>query len=206
MLDKIFIELTRKYINDEKVYYKLWNEIEKAYTGKKRYYHNLFHLQALYNELTECRQLISDWDTILFSLFYHDIIYSVIKGNNEQKSADVAVNRLKVIGFPELQIERCYQQILATSNHLTSNDLDTNLFTDSDLSILGQPESAYDDYCLQIRKEYGIFPDMIYKPGRKKVVIHFLEMQRIFKTEIFFEKFEMQARKNLQRELEKLIA
>jgi len=59
-------------------------------------------------------------------------------------------------------------------------------------------------YYKNARKEYAIFPDFVYKPGRKKVLLHFLAMERIFKTDYFFHKFEMQAKQNLQKELEML--
>jgi predicted metal-dependent HD superfamily phosphohydrolase len=49
-----------------------------------------------------------------------------------------------------------------------------------------------------------IFPDFVYKPGRKKVLLHFLAMERIFKTDYFFHKFELLAKQNLQKELEML--
>ncbi len=61
---------------------------------------------------------------------------------------------------------------------------------------------AYNDYARQVRQEYSLYPDMIYKPGRRKVLRHFLAMPKIFKTDIFFELYEESARRNLQREME----
>jgi predicted metal-dependent HD superfamily phosphohydrolase len=52
-----------------------------------------------------------------------------------------------------------------------------------------------------VRKEYLIYPDLIYNPGRKKVLHHFLAMDRIFKTDFFYNKFEQQARQNLRKEI-----
>lgn len=204
MLKKIFTELVYQYNKDSQLSEKLWNEIEKAYSGKKRHYHNLSHLEALYYLLSENKHHISDLNTVLFSLFYHDIVYNVLKSNNEQKSAELANKRLKEIGFPKEQAMLCHNQILATSNHNVTNNADTNIFTDADLSILGRETTVYETYCEQIRKEYSIFPDFVYKPGRKKVVLHFLQMERIFKTDFFFEQFEQKARDNLNRELLKL--
>jgi len=201
MLKDVYIKLVLTYLSDKPLSISLWNEIKKKYTGRKRHYHNLTHLEALINQLTECRSIINDWETILFSVFYHDIIYNVLKKDNEEKSAELAVKRLSQIRFPLKRIEQCEQQILATKAHTRRDNSDTNLFTDADLSILGQPESTYREYCLQIRKEYSIYPDLIYKPGRKKVVEHFLQMPRIFKTDFFFDKYEQQTRQNLQEEL-----
>jgi predicted metal-dependent HD superfamily phosphohydrolase len=66
---------------------------------------------------------------------------------------------------------------------------------------LGQHWENYLAYAKDVRKEYSIYPDFIYKPGRKKILNHFLKMKRIFKTEFFFAKFEETAKENLNREL-----
>jgi predicted metal-dependent HD superfamily phosphohydrolase len=83
-------------------------------------------------------------------------------------------------------------------------DNDTNLFTDADLSILGKSWDAYSQYYQQVRKEYGFYPDLLYKPGRKKVLQHFLSMNSIYKTPFFKEKYEHSAIENLKHELTKL--
>jgi len=164
----------------------------------------LLNLEKLIDELNTCKHLIADWDTLLFSVFYHDIIYNVLKSNNEEKSADLAVKRLSAINFPKDKINTCREQIIATKSHLASINKDTNLFTDADLSILGQPTDLYVQYCAQIRNEYSIYPDIVYKPGRKKVVTHFLNMEKLFKTSYFSDKYELQAKKNLESELNML--
>ena len=58
---------------------------------------------------------------------------------------------------------------------------DINLFTDADLAILGAEPEIYKNYAAAIRQEYSVFPDPIYIPGRKKVLLHFLKMERLFK-------------------------
>ncbi|HEX7846493.1 MAG TPA: hypothetical protein VF476_11895 [Chitinophagaceae bacterium] len=201
MLKEIFTSLVMQYDCNAALAETLWLEIYQHYSKKKRYYHNLSHLQALYEQLNAKRRSIEDWNSILFSLFYHDIIYKVSSKTNEIQSAELALKRLQSIGYPEKNARHCYDLIIATATHQKSNDADTNLFTDADLSILGQEREIYKAYCDNIRKEYSIYPDFIYKPGRKKVVVHFLEMSRIFKTEYFYDRFELQARQNLAWEL-----
>jgi predicted metal-dependent HD superfamily phosphohydrolase len=201
VLQQLFIETATKYTTDNKLVEGLWAEIENHYSGKKRYYHNLSHLQNLLTQLTIAKSNIQDWDAIVFSLFYHDIVYNTLKQDNEEKSAELAGKRLAEMHVPEEKITKCKQQILATKGHAISAETDTNLFTDADLSILGQPSDIYKEYCAQIRKEYSAYPDILYNPGRKKVLAHFLKMDRIFKTEVFFDAFEAQARKNICEEM-----
>lgn len=201
MLRDIFISLMLRHAPGSERAAAAWKEIEKNYTRRKRYYHNLHHLQALYDQLHPHLAQIRDWDTMLFSLFFHDIVYKVTRNDNEERSAAIAMIVLEKMEYPAGKRLLCFEQINATKTHTLSPNPDTNLFTDADLSILGQSRDQYQHYCTQIRKEYFIYPDLLYRPGRKKVVQHFLNMERIYKTETFYRLLEQQARENLQWEL-----
>ncbi len=205
-LQQSFTETALHYTADKNLVDTLWAEIAKQHSGSKRKYHNLAHLQNMHAQLASIKGAVEDWDTIVLSICYHDIVYNPLKKDNEEKSAALAGKRLREIQLPTYKITRCQQQISATKTHVTCADEDTNLFTDADLSILGHPAPTYQNYCLQIRQEYAIYPDIIYNPGRKKVLEHFLQMARIFKTEIFYNLYEQQARLNLQQEMDLLSA
>lgn len=204
MLKETFIKLLEAYTSQTALISELWNEIEVCHSQAKRHYHTLTHLENLLQQLISVQDHIENWNVVLFTLYYHDIVYNPLKDNNEEKSAELAEARLSAIGVPASFIHQCKQQILATKKHLRVVEEDTNYFTDADLSILGQGWNSYSDYYKDVRKEYSIYPDLIYKPGRKKVLRHFLNMDRIFKTEYFYKKFETTAKLNLQRELETL--
>lgn len=204
MLKNTFIKLLKNYTDDSNLTNELWAEIEENYSSKKRHYHTLQHLDYLLAQLTEIKGEIHNWEAVLFTLYYHDIIYKAQKSNNEEKSADLAVKRMKQISVPNEVIESCKKQILATKSHTKSTDSDTNYFTDADLSILGSDWDTYSLYYKNVRKEYSMYPDLLYNPGRKKVLNHFLSMDRIFKTDYFFNKLENRAKENLQKEIELL--
>ena len=203
-IEKIFYELNSKFTENSSLKEQMWSEIFINYSEKNRHYHTLSHLTCMISLLEEIKNKIKDWEAVLFAVFYHDIIYKSDSNQNEEMSADLAKLRLTGLSFPENRIRKCTSLILATKGHSNSNDNDTNLFTDADLSILGQSWDIYSEYSKQIREEYSIYPDMIYNPGRKKVLAHFLEMSPIFKTQYFFDKFEIQAKKNLIAELKSL--
>ncbi len=183
---------------------QLWQEIAAGYTLPGRHYHNLDHLQNLIGELEPCKPLIDDYDVLLYAVFYHDLIYAAQRQDNEEQSAELAGNRLNALGLDPERIERCRQHILATKTHRAGADPDTLLLADADLSILGAEEDRYDSYCRQIRQEYIVYPDVLYIPGRTKVLQHFLSMSHIYKTPHFHTLYEQQARLNLQRELASL--
>lgn len=203
-LQERFIEITRLLTDDEALVSACRAEIEKAYSEKHRHYHNLHHLENLFAELETVKANISDWNAICFSVFYHDVIYNARQNDNEEQSAWLAEKHLRKMQAPETLIARCKSQIFATKSHEPSQDDDTNLFTDADLAILGKPWAEYETYCRQIREEYSIYPDLLYRPGRKKVLKRFLEMKRIYKTDLFAGKYEEQARENLRKEKDSL--
>ncbi len=198
------INLLKSFNATESTISDLWREIETQYTGKNRYYHTLSHLEKMLRELIEVKSLIQDWSTLLFSLYYHDFVYNVLKSDNELNSAEIARERMQTLGVPKEKIEKCKEQIMATNLHHRSEDSDTNYFLDADLSVLGSSREEYEKYSEDIRKEYSIYPGILYRPGRKKVIKDFLTVDCIFKTDHFIAKFEEQARRNLQWELNRL--
>lgn len=201
MLKELFLSVAGQYCKDTGLLESLWKEIEHYYSDKKRYYHNLQHLDNLFNELKEVKSEINNWDAVVFALFYHDIIYRAHRKDNEEQSALLASKCLEQLNCGASLIKQVSKLILATKAHQLSDDTDVNLFTDADLSILGYDEKVYNHYCSMVRKEYSIYPDILYKPGRKKALQHFLGMDRIFKTYHFYHKYEAAAKKNLEHEL-----
>lgn len=199
-----FETLSINFTNDKSLIESFWLEIEKNYSAKNRYYHNLQHLETLFEEIENIQAEIENFNNISFSIFYHDIIYDATSKLNEEKSAGIAQEKLGYLGLNNEDIQKIHQQISATKSHEKSDKEDTNFLLDADLSILGKSDEAYLEYTKQIRKEYSIYPDFLYKPGRKKVLEHFLQLESIFKTEYFKEKYEIQARKNIESELKKL--
>src|SRR6476646_8962300 len=181
MMKATFTDLAARYCSNKRLIEQVWAEIEKSYSNPKRSYHNLAHLQQFYNELAAARDAIQNWDAILFSLFFHDLVYNPLRRDNEERSKIIAENRLATIDVPQAMINTCIDLIMATKSHDRADDTDTNFFIDADLSILGQPPAVYDTYITGIRKEYSLYSDMLYKPGRKAVVQHFLSLHPIYK-------------------------
>jgi len=200
-MKSLYIELLSQYNVNKQDTSALWHELENHYSKSNRHYHNLKHLADVYGQLLPLKEQIENWNVLMFSLFYHDIIYNVRKSDNEEQSAKRAEERMQQIGISKDDVALCSAQIIATKTHTLSTNQDTNFFTDADLSILGRDNLAYQQYCENIRKEYSIYPDFLYKKGRKKVILHFLNMDKIFKTDVFFDLYEKQARLNLENEL-----
>ncbi len=176
-----------------------WLELEKAYSKKSRHYHNLTHLKEMIASFETYRDKLQNPNEILFAIFYHDFIYSASKKDNELKSAEYALAVL-----PEnvdLNKQLVFDAICATQQHQQNEIEDINWLIDFDLKILAKDWEDYKIYFEQIRKEYRIYPDFLYKPGRAKALKHFLENEFIFQTDEFRGLYEEKARANIEKEI-----
>ena len=182
----------------------LWGEIEAAYQKPVRHYHNLTHIVDLLDQVEKHREQISAPDDMELAVWYHDVVYRIGRSDNETRSAALAADRLKTAGLAGERIARISRMIAATqSHHLPDGPADPDLpwVLDFDLAVLGRDWPEYNDYASAIRREYRRFPDIIYNPGRKKVLRSFLESSRIYQTGLYYHQFESSARNNLAREL-----
>ena len=203
-LKENFVNLVSKYTQNNLLINELWDEIELHYTEPTRHYHNLTHIAAVYDKLSEIKGLLVDWDMIQFSVFYHDIYYNTNKNDNELNSALLAKSNMQKLAIEDSKIGTVFSQVLATQSHQNTHDTDTNYFTDADLSIFGESWNSYRVYSKQIRAEYIQYADEIYVSGRIKVLNHFIEMERIFKTPHFYNLYELKAKQNLENEIKLL--
>jgi predicted metal-dependent HD superfamily phosphohydrolase len=177
----------------------LWLDLEKAYSSKSRHYHNLNHLEEMIVLFDQYESKLKNPDEVLFSIFYHDYIYKATRKDNELKSAELA---LKVLSKTEsVDKSLIFDAIYATQLHQQNEIEDINWGIDFDLKILSKSWEDYQIYRNQIRKEYCIYPDFLYNPGRKKALEHFLENEFIFQTAEFRGLFEERARENIKREI-----
>jgi len=198
-LDRIYSELLSNIGFSANEIQKNWMDLEKAYSKKSRHYHNLTHI----NDMIKCYETYFDklqfTNEVLFSIFYHDYIYKSNKKDNELKSAEYALSIL-----PEnttLNKQLVFDAICATQQHQHNEVEDINWLIDFDLKILARDWDDYQIYFEQIRKEYSIYPDFLYKPGRAKALKHFLENEFIFQTDEFRKLYEEKARNNIEKEI-----
>lgn len=184
-------------------------ELEALYGASDRHYHGLAHIAALLDLLLQHRTAFSDPQAVEAAIWFHDAIYDSRAKDNEARSAALAADRLKDRTEPT-RLSRIVAMIEATATHdvpafedaaLAS---DAALFLDMDLSILGAEPQKFDAYEQAVRLEYGWVADADWRAGRAGVLRKFLARPRIFHSGIFYERFETQARANLERSLEKL--
>jgi predicted metal-dependent HD superfamily phosphohydrolase len=192
---------------------RIWN----AYSEEGRYYHTTVHLHEMltYFELSwqtnfppESSRSEEEEQAILLATFFHDIIYNVRSGTNEEDSAVLFQNFADEMGMDsELSCLRSkvVDYILATKKHVVSGDnpLALSLFLDMDMAVLGKEKRAYLQYAALIRKEYSYVQHEVYCEKRADTLESFLQ-HPIFGTRVMFKSFEEKARENLQDEIESL--
>lgn len=200
MLKELFLSTIEKYSSDGIYNVECWNKLELLYSHDSRYYHNLSHIRSMISLSKQFEKQVEDYDSFLFSVFYHDAIYDTAKNDNEKQSSLLLRDHLIKTTFDK--IEKCMKLIESTANHIAINDFDFSLFLDIDLSILGESWSHYQNYMSNIRKEYNNFDEQTFNSGRLKVLKSFLENKNIYKTEYFKDKYELQARSNMSHEIE----
>ncbi|WP_196888103.1 hypothetical protein [Aureivirga sp. CE67] len=200
-MENLWNKTAEKYSDDKELIQNIWKKIEENYSEKQRHYHNLKHIESMLNSAMFFKNEIKDFDAFLFSIFFHDIVYVVSRNDNEKKSAEMASEYLKQLNVPELIIEKCREQIIATKYHENENCSDTSYLIDLDLAILGTPDEKYQEYATNIRKEYSRYPDFLYKRGRKKILKNFLEKESIYKTKYFQENYGEKAKENIEFEM-----
>lgn len=201
-LEKTFTELLQKIGFSITEIGRHWKELKKVYSGKLRHYHNLVHIEEMIALFSHYESNLQFPDEVLYSIFYHDYIYNVTRKDNERKSADYALSILP--SNAKINMHLVHEMIAATQVHQHNEKEDINWLIDFDLKILSKEWKDYKIYGEQIRKEYKIYPDFLYKPGRKKALEHFLENDFIYQTTEFRAKYEQTARQNILQEIQSL--
>jgi len=193
-------ELAAKYAIPKDKSEKMLKKIMDAYSHKNRHYHNLTHIEDLLGQAKKNESHLQDADAVCLAILFHDVVYEASNSDNEKKSATFAQKMMKEMAVEGGKIQRVYDYILATKKHEPAPaDSDLQFLLDIDLSILASEPARYQLYTGQIRKEYSIYPDFLYKNGRKKAMTSFLERPQIFY--FYGNEYEKKARQNIENEI-----
>ncbi len=207
IVEEAFKKVFFRYTSDEKLIDSLFADVYKRYTSSSRHYHNMYHICYMVGLWEANFSKFKDADAIFMAIIYHDIIYKARKNDNEENSAEYFISKVcRKLKLPFEFTTIVYFAIKATKHNDSSkaiweNSLDIQYLLDFDLAVLGtRHKDTYEWYRKGVRKEYRIYPDILYKPGRKKVLESFLSREKIYLTEDFKD-MEKNARKNLQEEI-----
>jgi predicted metal-dependent HD superfamily phosphohydrolase len=185
---------------------KLHGELIARYSEPHRKYHTVQHLDECFEKLDEVRALARHPAEVELALWFHDAIYDVKRHDNEKKSADWARASAVAAGTPADACNRAHSLVMATRHKAVPSGTDAEILVDIDLSILGAAPERFDQYERQVREEYAWVPHFLFRRERKAILKEFLARPRIFSTTHFRDRYEQQARSNIERSLERLDA
>jgi predicted metal-dependent HD superfamily phosphohydrolase len=189
---------------------RLWNRlgetprrgfggIESHYSEPRRHYHTARHIDECLAEFELIRARASNPVALELAIWLHDIVYDPKAADNEEQSARFAVDCLN--NAPPELASLVSQLILTTKHHSPANTPDAPVLIDIDLNILGKPPEKFAEYERQIREEYAWVPLDVFCEKRATILREFLGRERIFRTPLFYERYEIQARENLAQSI-----
>jgi len=174
------------------------------YAEPHRHYHNRQHIADSLREFDQVRQLAVEPEAVEFAIWFHDAVYDSHASDNEERSAELARTWLKQTGATDALTNSVRQLVLATKSHDGTLHPDAPLLVDVDLSILGQSPQKFWEYEKGIRAEYDWVDQKTFATKRAEILQGFLVRPRLYHTEFFFSRFEVQARSNLRASIEQL--
>ena len=180
----------------------LFVRLAGAYAETGRHYHDLRHIAHVLDILREHGQEPCRLELLELAAWFHDVVYDPRARDNEERSAELAVQALSTLRLAAEDISRVAALIRMTCHHRAPpDDGDAQLLLDADLAILGAPAEQYNDYARAIRQEYAWVPDADYRAGRRTVLAGFLVRPAIFGTPQLHDLLEAPARRNLVLEI-----
>lgn len=183
---------------------QVFEKIIAAYAEPFRVYHTAAHVQDCLNQFDWSRHLAGRPDEVEAALWFHDAVYIPGAADNEEQSAQLAQRALAGAVVEAETVRRIGDLVLATRHLTIPGEPDEQLLCDVDLSILGREPAIFQEFEDRIRREYAWVPDATYRRSRSEVLAGFLRRRPIYQTEDFRVRYEVSARRNLQRILAEL--
>ena len=180
-----------------------WEYLQARYSEPHRHYHTWAHIENMLEMYEEIKDRLTMKWAVQVAILYHDVIYDPTITSNESQSAALAFETFEKMYFFST-CEVIEDLILCTKTHqlfdgTNGYEDDYKYFLDMDLASLGVSEEQFDLNGGNIRKEYSHLSDEEYEAGRLAFFNSFLERDRIYHTDYFYDKFEVKARDNLTR-------
>jgi predicted metal-dependent HD superfamily phosphohydrolase len=183
----------------------VFEQLLARYNEPWRAYHTLQHVRDCLRHLDEARHL-SQRPVEMELVLFHDAIYDTRRSDNEALSARWSHNHALEQGLSADAVVRVHDLVLVTKHDTPPGDPEATLVIDIDLAILGQLAPQFDLYEVQIRQEYSWMEELAFCQGRAAILAGFLQRDFICHTDHFRERYEHQARLNLERSLANLQA
>ncbi len=177
-----------------------YNMLVTLYSQKNRKYHNLQHVANCLGEFDLARHLLENLYAVEMAIWFHDALYDTnIENDNEERSARLAREILRELGASCDIRDRVSDLILATMHRENPINIDAAIMMDIDLSGLGKLREEFDENTAKLREESDGVPDEVFRANMIAFFQEILLRPYIYFTEFFRERYEKQARVNLEK-------
>lgn len=180
-----------------------FSELVNHYQEPSRAYHNLEHVVCCLEEFDSLKLIAGNSGAVELAIWFHDAIYNTQTKDNEEASAKLAEAALHGMGISEELTRTVAALILLTKHDFAPTDIDGKIVVDVDLAILGQSAVVFDRYESAVRSEYSWVNDSVFWSKRAEFLSMLLAREHIFHTEQCREKYELSARNNLRRSIQR---
>lgn len=170
-----------------------------------RRYHTVDHLAAVLIRADQLSDHADDLDAVLLAAWFHDAVYELGRGENEERSALLAERELPRLGVGRVRVVEVARLVrLTADHHPVSGDRNGEALCDADLAVLGGSPDEYGAYASAVRDEYRSVPDEAFRKGRADVLRQLLALPGLFRTPTGRRRWEERARRNLHDEQARL--
>jgi predicted metal-dependent HD superfamily phosphohydrolase len=153
---------------DLKVVLSMWNE-------SHRHYHTLDHLNDLISQINEFKNESNlsekEYEKLLLTALFHDIVYDPMRQDNEEKSAEFFI---ECCVEKNSDIQEIKTAILETKTHQSTIGLST-IFNKFDMDIVDRDIGSLMNWESGIYEEFKGYGKDAYKEGRLKFLESLLD-------------------------------
>ena len=167
-----------------------------SYSEPQRYYHTLDHIEHCLSLFDKICSEVENPEALELAIWYHDVVYTPGAKDNEQLSADLFMAKSHGV-FDDAQRDTIYRHIMATVHDGSEyGNTDTQFMLDIDLSSFGRPWPEFIQDSDNLRLEMKDQPDEVFYQKQATFQDKLFGQPRFFKSDYFYQKYEIQARQN----------
>lgn len=175
-----------------------------GYNEPQRHYHTLEHVEHCLRMFDDCRSRLQDPDAVELAVWFHDVVFEPGVCDNERRSADLYLELSNGVHDDSRRtlVESLIMATLHDGNSLEHPD--AAYMVDIDLSSFGLSWADFLRDSENLRRENATLTDDEYYRKQTRFQHFLLARARFFVSDFFSERFEAQARANLERYFEQL--
>ena len=178
-----------------------------AYAATSRHYHGLDHIAALLALSRAYAAHLNDRAAVDLAILYHDVVYEPTRADNEARSAARARRELAAAGC---RGDRASTRSRAISRRRSTRSPRRPAVSPTAISIICSISTCRFSPRRRLlttpmpppfAASIAIYPDLLYRPGRAKVLKAFLAAPQLYRVPALAGLWELRARENIAREL-----